>query len=146
MPNITNDLENKLQALENELVIDFVRSGGAGGQNVNKVSTKAKLRFNVDSSKIFSPEEKELIKTYLKNRLTKEGEIILESQEERSQLSNKERAIERLKKLIGETLTPEKERVATKPTRGSKEKRLENKKILSKKKGNRSWRPTNNNF
>ncbi|KKQ35812.1 MAG: Class I peptide chain release factor, partial [Candidatus Nomurabacteria bacterium GW2011_GWB1_37_5] len=131
IPQINNTLPNKLQSLENELVIDFVRSGGAGGQNVNKVSTKAKLRWNVENSKIFNPEEKELIKIYLKNRLTNEGDIILEAQEERSQLQNKERAIERIKKLVGEALTPEKERKATKPTKSSKEKRLEGKKIQS---------------
>jgi len=138
-------MENKLQALENELVIDFVRSSGKGGQNVNKLSTKAKLRWNVDSSKIFSLEEKELIKTFLKNRLTKDGDIILESQEERSQSKNKERAIERLKKLIEDALTPEKERVPTKPTKGSKLRRLESKKIQSQKKTERSWKPVNNN-
>jgi len=76
---------------------------------------------------------------YLKNRLTKEGDIIFESQEERSQFQNKEKVIERFKKFVGDALIPEKERVPTKPTRSSKEKRLESKKAKSEKKSERSW-------
>lgn len=125
--------------MDNEIQIDCVRSSGAGGQNVNKLSTKVKLRWRLDNSNIFSFEEKKLIKMYLKNRLTKEGDIIFESQEERSQFQNKEKVIERFKKFVGDALIPEKERVPTKPTRSSKEKRLESKKAKSEKKSERSW-------
>jgi len=137
-------MENKLQALENELVIDFVRSSGKGGQSVNKLSTKAQLHWNVKNSNYFSLEEKKKIKFFLKNRLTKEDDIILESQKERSQIQNKEIVLTRLKNLIKIALTPAKKRVPTKPTKGSREKRLEEKKIQSQKKTERIWKPTNN--
>jgi ribosome-associated protein len=114
---IKNLIEDRLRLLDNEIQIDCVRSSRAGGQNVNKLSTKVKLRWGVDNSNIFSFEEKKLIKMYLKNRLTKEGDIIFESQEERSQFQNKEKVIERFKKFVGDALIPEKERVPTKPTR-----------------------------
>lgn len=135
--------QNEKQSLapENELEINFTRSSGKGGQNVNKLSTKAQLRWNIDKSQIFSPEEKEKIKYALANRINKEGELILESQEERSQLQNKEIVIERLNNLIQAALLPEKERISTQPTRSSKEKRLEGKKKLGQKKQERSWRP-----
>ena len=127
-------MENKLQALENELVIDFVRSSGKGGQSVNKLSTKAQLHWNVKNSNYFSLEEKKKIKFFLKNRLTKEDDIILESQKERSQIQNKEIVLTRLKNLIKIALTPAKKRVPTKPTKGSREKRLEEKKSNPKRK------------
>ena len=141
---VKNTMENKLQALENELVIDFVRSSGKGGQSVNKLSTKAQLHWNVKNSNYFSLEEKKKIKFFLKNRLTKEDDIILESQKERSQIQNKEIVLTRLKNLIKIALTPAKKRVPTKPTKGSREKRLEEKKIQSQKKTERIWKPTNN--
>ncbi len=124
---------------EDELEINFVRSSGKGGQNVNKLSTKAQLRWNIDKSLAFSDEEKEKIKFSLANRINKEGELLLESQEERSQLQNKQRVVERLNNLIKTALAPQQERIATKPTYGSKERRLEEKKMQGKKKKERSW-------
>ncbi len=139
-------MEDRLQALDNEVTIDFVRSGGKGGQNVNKLSTKAKLRWSVNNSNIFSQKEKENIKFFLKNRINKEGEVYLESKEERSQLQNKKRVLIRLKNLIKTALTPVKERVPTKPTRASKFKRLEEKKIQSQKKAVRGLRQNHNGY
>lgn len=122
---------------EAEISERFSRSGGKGGQNVNKLSTKAEVRWNVDESRAFSDEEKEKIKRVLGNRINKEGELIIASQEERSQLQNRERAIERLNNLVAAALTPEKERIPTRPTRASRERRLEEKKRQAVKKRQR---------
>ncbi len=132
---------NQIEIPESELVIDFVRSSGKGGQNVNKTSTKAQLRWNVDASAVFTPEQKQIIKEALAGRLNLAGEIIVMSQEERSQLQNKEHVIERLRSLVAEALIPEKERIATRPSRGSKERRLSEKKQVSRTKESRQWRP-----
>lgn len=131
---------------ENEITEQFSRSGGSGGQNVNKLSTKAEVRWNVESSTAFTDEEKEKIKQVLENRINKEGELIIASQEERSQLQNRERAIERLNNLVSGALIPEKERIATKPTRSSKERRLEAKKHQGEKKKSRSEKPKINDY
>lgn len=125
---------------ENEIQIDFVRSGGPGGQNVNKVATKAQLRWKVGESQIFSDEEKDKIREALANRLTKEDEIVLNCDEERSQTRNKEIAIARLNDLVRSALVEEEERMPTKPTRTSQEKRLEEKKMKSDIKKSRGWK------
>ncbi|MEK7540481.1 MAG: alternative ribosome rescue aminoacyl-tRNA hydrolase ArfB [Patescibacteria group bacterium] len=122
---------------ESELQIDFVRASGAGGQNVNKVSTKVQLRWNVDQSPIFSPEEKAKIKVFLANRINEEGEVVMSSQETRSQLQNKERVVERLHELVEIALRPVHKRIPTKPTRGSRERRLEFKEKQSQRKQSR---------
>lgn len=119
---------------QSEIVEQFARSGGRGGQNVNKRSTKVELRWNVDLSAGFSDEEKERIKEVLGNRINSDGELIIVSQEERTQGQNRVRALERLNNLVNSALIPEKERVPTKPSRGSKERRLESKKQVGEKK------------
>jgi ribosome-associated protein len=120
---------------ENELEIKFVRSSGPGGQKVNKTSSKAQLRWNINDSKIFTGEEKERIQTYLHTRrpslITKENDIIIECDEERHQPKNKEIAIWRLNELINRALKKEKKRFPTKPSRAAKERRLEEKKRKS---------------
>jgi len=122
---------------ESEIAERFSRSGGKGGQNVNKLSTKVEAHWNIDESQAFSVDQKKKIKRILGNRINKEGELIVVSQEERSQFQNRQRAIERLNNLVAAALTSEKERIPTKPTRASKERRLEEKKRLSEKK---KWR------
>ncbi len=119
---------------EKEFEIIFSRSGGKGGQNVNKVETKATLRWDVYNSQVLTPEQKHLILQKLHGRITEKGELILWSQSERSQAQNKATVIARLNDLVNQALIPEKARIKTKPTKSSKERRLESKKRISEKK------------
>ena len=121
----------------NELHFSASRSSGPGGQNVNKVNTKVELRFNVASSSILSEEEKFLILEQLAKKINSEGELILVSQTERSQLKNKEKTIEKFYSLLTRALKPRKKRKPTKPSQASKEERLEEKRKLSEKKERR---------
>ncbi len=127
-----------------ELKFSASRSGGPGGQNVNKVSTKVELRFNVNESCILTEEEKEIIVAKLATRINNDGELIIVSQSERSQLANKEKAIERFYALISKALTVQKKRKPTKPSKTSKEKRLEGKKINAERKNSRKSVDFNN--
>ena len=129
-----------------EISESFSRSSGKGGQNVNKVSTKVELRWNVDASVAFSEEEKEKIKKALANRINKGGDLIITAEEERSQLQNRQKAMEKLNKLVEEAIRPEKERVPTKPTRSSKERRLEEKKRQGERKKQRSKKIDESSF
>ena len=122
---------------ENEFILSASRSSGPGGQNVNKVSTKIELRFNVSGSSLLADEEKEIISQKLRARINNEGELIIVSQSERSQLKNKELAIERFYSLVEKALRPVQIRKPTKPSYASKLRRLEHKKLVSKKKSNR---------
>jgi len=117
-----------------DLIYSTSRSSGPGGQNVNKVNTRVELRFNVAGSSLFDEEEKTKIQSVLQNRINKEGFLILVSQSERSQILNKKKVTERFYNLIDKVLTPVKKRKATRPTRASKERRIESKKLLSRKK------------
>jgi len=122
---------------ESEMQIDFVRSSGPGGQNVNKTSTKAQLRWNVGKSAGFSEEQKAAIRAAAGNRLTAEDEIVLADQSQRSQPQNKEAAISRLQNLVADALEPKKERIETKVSRAEKRHRLEEKRRQGNKKQQR---------
>ncbi len=113
------------------------RSSGAGGQHVNKVSTKVELLFDVDGSEVLAEEQKAIIRNKLKNRISKDGWLSLSCDETRSQAKNKEIVFERFMSLINEVLKPEKKRKPTKPPKASKEKRLKEKKKISEKKDQR---------
>lgn len=114
-----------------------MRSSGAGGQHVNKVSSKVELQFNLELSLAFSLEEKALLFNRLISRLTSDNRIVLQCDETRSQHKNKELVIKRFLELIRQGLIEEKKRVPTKIPKAVKQKRLAGKRIQSEKKANR---------
>jgi len=125
------------ELLKSELNYKYVRSSGSGGQNVNKVSSKAELYFDLENSQVFNDEEKQKLSEFFNNRLTKDGVLILASDESRSQFRNKALVTRRFLDLIEEGLKEEKLRVPTRVPRRVKKKRLKNKRINADKKANR---------
>ena len=112
---------------ERELEFTFVRASGPGGQNVNKVATAAQLRFNVDNSSL--PEEvKTRLRHLAKNKITSDGDLLIEAKKFRTQEQNREDALQRFVELVQRSFTKPRARQKTKPTRASKEKRLMEKK------------------
>lgn len=126
--------EKRRKQLETEIQYSASRSSGPGGQNVNKVSSKVELRFSIPNSHALSPEEKELIANKLQNKINAQEELILVSSTERSQWRNKVLVTQKFFKLIEMALTPVRKRIATKPTRISRVKRLDGKKLQALKK------------
>lgn len=120
-----------------ELQFQFARSGGKGGQHVNKVSTKAELRFDLRNSALLTDEEKAHLLEKLANKLTIEGELVLTHQTERTQLANKEKVTKKFFQLIGKAFEKPKPRKATKPTKASQEERKDEKKKRGIVKANR---------
>lgn len=127
----------KKQQVHSELQFKAVRSSGAGGQNVNKVSSKVELSFDVPASEGLSDVEKERLLQKLKTRLTNDGVLILQCDEARSQHKNKDLVIKRFFEVLRKALAVPKKRKPTKPTKSSIEKRLKSKKKAAEKKANR---------
>lgn len=111
-----------------EIKFRFARSGGPGGQNVNKVESRAELLFDIASSTAFSDAQKHRIHAALQKRMDAEGVLHIIVQDSRSQWQNREFAMMRLAELLQRALVPRKKRVATRPSRGSKEERFREKK------------------
>ena len=122
-----------------ELEMSFARSGGSGGQNVNKVSSKVDLRWNPQTSTALSLDDRSQLLDRLKNRLTTDGYLIVTSQLTRDQIKNRDDAMDKLTLIVRAALFREKPRKPTKVSKGAKRRRVEDKRRHSEKKTNRRY-------
>ncbi len=131
------DITPSLSIPEGEVHFHFSRSGGPGGQNVNKVSTQVDLVFDVSSSRALNAEQKQMVETALASRIGPDGILRVSAQESRSQWRNREIVLEKFAALLRAALAVRKKRRATKPSSAAHERRLKVKKMRSEKKRSR---------
>jgi ribosome-associated protein len=134
-------LGNGAWCMPDDLRWSFARSGGPGGQNVNKVSTKAELLLAITAIRRFGPDDRARLETTAGRFLTAAGDILVTADETRSQADNRELCLSRLKAVVTAATTRPKQRKKTKPSRGAKERRLKEKRVASDKKQRRGWKP-----
>jgi ribosome-associated protein len=134
-------INDKLSVHENEIEWNFSRASGPGGQKVNKTASAVQLRFDIQASDSLPLEVKDRLMRLASNRVTKDGVLILDASEQRSQAANRQAAIERFVQLLQRAWRRPARRKATKPSRGANERRLRAKKRRSEKKRRRRFNP-----